>query len=122
MVRVLIVDDEPDFLELVREFVTRSGYEAILARSGPEALSKVKEERPHIVLLDIRMPEMDGIETLRRIRAVDQEVGVIMLTAVEDSEVGRESLRLGAFDYLVKPVDFKYLEHVLWYKAAMMTV
>ncbi len=122
MVRVLIVDDEPDFLELIREFVTRRGYKAILAQSGSEALSKVKEERPHVILLDIRMPDMDGIEALRRIREIDREVGVIMLTAVRDSAVGRESLRQGAFDYVTKPVDFKYLDHVLWYKVATMTV
>jgi DNA-binding response OmpR family regulator len=122
MVRVLIVDDEPDFVELIREFVTRNGYEPLLAYNGPEALCKVKEERPHIVLLDIRMPKMDGIEVLQKIREIDREVGVIMLTAVNDSEVGRQSLRLGAFDYLVKPLDFKYLERVLWYKIATMTV
>ena len=122
MVRVLIVDDEPDFVELIREFVSRHGYTPLLAYNGPEALCLLKEERPHIVLLDIRMPGMDGIEVLRKIREIDREVGVIMLTAVDDSEVGHRSFQLGAFDYLVKPLDFKYLERVLWYKVATMTV
>jgi len=121
MVRVLIVDDEPDFVELIREFVARSGYEPLLACNGPEALRKVREERPHIVLLDIRMSGMDGIEVLRKIREIDREVGVIMLTALNDSGVRRRSLRLGAFDYLVKPLDFKDLERVLLQKVGTMT-
>jgi DNA-binding response OmpR family regulator len=122
MTRVLIVDDEPDFVEVIREFLQERGFEALVAYSGPEALQKVKDERPHIVFLDIRMPGMGGLEVLRKIREIDREVGVIMLTAVDDPETGRQSLLLGAFDYLVKPVDLKYLERVLWYKVAAMTL
>lgn len=122
MTRVLIVDDEPDFVEVISEFVRMRGFEALAAYDGPEALQKVKEERPHIVFLDIRMPGMDGLEVLRRIRQIDREVGVIMLTAVEDERTGREALLLGAFDYLVKPVDLAYLDRVLWYKVASMTL
>ena len=122
MARVLIVDDEPDFVELIQEFVAGRGYEPLVAYSGREALQKVKEERPHIVLLDIRMPGMDGMEVLEKIREIDREIGVIMLTAVNDREIGRQSLQRGAFDYLVKPIDLKYLERVLWYKVAAMTL
>lgn len=122
MARVLIVDDEPDFVELIQEFVAGKGYEPLVAYSGREALQKVKDERPHIVLLDIRMPGMDGMEVLEKIREIDREIGVIMLTAVNDREIGRQSLQSGAFDYLVKPIDLKYLERVLWYKVAAMTL
>ncbi len=122
MGRVLIVDDEPDFAELLQAFVASNGYTPLVASSGPEALRKVKEERPHLVLSDIRMPGMDGLEVLRHIRGIDREVGVIMVTAVEDAAVGCKSLRMGAFDYLVKPLDIEYLEQVLWYKVATMTV
>ncbi len=122
MARVLIVDDEPDFVELIQEFVAGRGYEPLVAYSGREALQKVKDERPHIVLLDIRMPGMDGMEVLEKIREIDREIGVIMLTAVNDREIGRQSLQRGAFDYLVKPIDLKYLERVLWYKVAAMTL
>jgi DNA-binding response OmpR family regulator len=122
MVRVLVVDDEPDFVEFIREFVVQSGYEPLAAFSGPEALRLVKEQRPHIVLLDIRMPGMDGIEVLKAIREIDREVGVVMLTGVKDEETGRRALLLGAFDYLVKPIDLKYLERVLWYQVTAMTL
>lgn len=122
MVRVLIVDDEPDFVELIREFVTGKGYQALVAHDGREALRQLKEQRPHIVLLDIRMPGMDGLEALRQIRETDREVGVIMLTGVRDREIGNRSLREGAFDYLVKPIDLAYLGRVLCYKVAAMTI
>jgi DNA-binding response OmpR family regulator len=120
--RVLIVDDEPDFVELLREFLTAKGYEVAVASDGEEALRKVKEDRPHLVLLDVRMPRMSGLEVLKQLREIDHEVGVIMVTAVDEEETGREALKLGAFDYLIKPLDLKYLERSLWYKITTMTL
>lgn len=120
MARVLVVDDEQDAVELLQEFLVAKGYEVLAAYDGEEALRKVKEERPHLVLLDIRMPKMNGLEVLRRIREIDQEVGVIMVTAVNEEETGRQALQMGAFDYIVKPLDLKYLERSLWYKITTM--
>ncbi len=120
MAKVLVVDDEPEAVELLVEFLTSKGYEVLTATSGEEALQRVKEDRPHLVLLDIRMPKMNGIEVLRRIREIDPEMGVIMVTAVNEEDVGRKSLELGAFDYIVKPLDLKYLERSLWYKITTM--
>lgn len=122
MARILVVDDEPDFVELLQEFLTGKGYEVITASDGEEALRKVKEERPHLILLDVRMPRMNGLEVLRQVRLIDQEVGVIMVTAANEEETGRQAMELGAFDYIVKPVDLKYLERSLWYKITMMTL
>jgi DNA-binding response OmpR family regulator len=120
MPRVLVVDDEPDAVELLQEFLTAKGYEVMTASDGEEALRKVKEDRPHLILLDVRMPKMNGLEALRRIREIDHEVGVIMVTAVNEEETGREALRMGAFDYITKPLDFQYLERSLWYKITTM--
>ncbi len=120
MARVLVVDDEPDAVELLQEFLTNKGYEVITASSGEEALRKVKEERPHLILLDVRMPGMNGLDVLRQVRQFDQEIGVIMVTAVNEEETGREALKLGAFDYIVKPLNFEYLERSLWYKVTTM--
>ena len=122
MPRVLVVDDEPDFIELLREFLTAKGYEVIAASNGEEALRKVKEERPHLILLDVRMPKMNGLEVLKQVRDIDHEVGVIMVTAVNEEETGRQALKLGAFDYITKPLDLKYLERSLWYKITTMTL
>jgi DNA-binding response OmpR family regulator len=117
---MLIVDDEPDAIELLSEFLTGKGYEVIAAYNGEEALKKVKAERPHLILLDIRMPGINGLEVLRQVRQIDQEVGVIVVTAVQEEETGRQALMLGAFDYIVKPLNLEYLERSLWYKVTTM--
>lgn len=120
--RVLVVDDEPEAVELLQEFLVAKGYDVIAAGDGAEAVQKVVEERPHLILLDVRMPKMDGLEALRRIREIDKEVGVIMVTGVNEEEIGRQAMALGAFDYIVKPLDLQYLERSLWYKITMMTL
>ena len=120
--RVLIVDDEPEAVELLQEFLVAKGYEVITAGDGEEALQKVKKERPHLILLDVRMPKMDGLEILRHVREIDKEVGVIMVTGVAEEEIGRQAMALGAFDYIVKPLDLPYLERSLWYKITMTTL
>ncbi len=120
MPRVLVVDDEPDAVDLLQEFLVAKGYEVLTASGGEEALRSVREERPHLILLDVRMPGMNGLEVLRHVRQIDQEVGVIMVTAVNEEETGREALALGAFDYIVKPLDLAYLERSLWYKITTM--
>ena len=120
--RVLVVDDEPQAVELLQEFLLAKGYEVSTAGDGAEALRKVKAERPHLVLLDVRMPKMDGLEVLRQLRQIDQTVGVIMVTAAHEEETGRQAMALGAFDYITKPLDLPYLEQSLWYKITMMTL
>jgi DNA-binding response OmpR family regulator len=120
MARVLVVDDEPDSVELLQEFLTGKGYEVITASNGDDALKKVKAERPHLILLDVRMPGMSGFDVLREVRQFDQEVGVIMVTGVNEEEAGRQALKAGAFDYIVKPLDLEYLERSLWYKITTM--
>jgi DNA-binding response OmpR family regulator len=122
MARVLVVDDEPDTVELLREFLVGKGYEVLSASDGEEALQKLKEERPHLILLDVRLPKMNGLDVLRKVREIDTEVGVIMVTAVNEVETGRQALQMGAFDYITKPLDLKYLERSLWYKIMMMTL
>ena len=120
MAKVLVVDDEPAAMELLVEFLSTKGYEVLTATNGEEAVRRVKEDRPHLVLLDVQMPRMNGIEVLRRIRELDPELGVIMTTGVNEEAVGRKALELGAFDYIVKPLDLKYLERSLWYKITTM--
>ncbi len=122
MPRILVVDDELEFRSILREFLTLKRYDVLTAADGPEALQVVKEERPHVVLLDIRMPKMNGLEVLRQIRAIDQEVRVIMVTGVQERETGRAALELGACDFLAKPVDLRYLERCLWHLTTEMSL
>lgn len=100
--RVLIVDDEPDMRDLLLELVTRAGYAAVLAEDGREALRKLHESRPDLVLLDVRMPVLDGWATLERIRDVSN-VPVLMLTAQATELEKVRGLQAGADDYLAKP-------------------
>lgn len=108
--RILIVDDEKDITDFLAAFFRIKEYEPDVAHSGKEALEKLSSFKPHIILLDVRMPKMDGIETLREIRKVDPDVGVIMVTAVQEIAVGREALKLGAADFVTKPINLEYLE------------
>jgi len=120
--QVLVVDDDPATVELLQEFLVAKGYEVSTAGDGVEALRKVKEERPHLILLDIQMPKMDGLEVLRQVKAIGATVGVIMITGVNEQEIARQAMELGAFDYIVKPLDLPYLERSLWYKITMTTL
>ena len=122
MSRVLIVDDDPQVRELLRDFLTAKEYEVIEAGTGGEGLKRLREERPHLLLLDINMPDMSGLEVLREAKAIDPAVGVIMVTGVQEEAIGRQALRDGAFDYITKPLDLTYLEKSLWYKITTMTL
>lgn len=120
MTKVLIVDDEPVIVNLLQKFLTQKGYQTITASSGEEALKRVREDSPSLVLLDVYMPGKTGIEVLREIKQLQPDLGVIMVTAASDEGIGRKALELGAFDYVSKPFDLEYLEKVLWWKVKTM--
>jgi len=111
--RVLVVDDEPELRAVLVEYLQGKGFEVLQAGGGEEALRRFPEFRPHIVLLDIMMPGLSGVETLRRIKTLQPGTAVIMVSAIEDQEAARQTLVLGAADYVAKPVDFQYLDSVL---------
>ncbi len=122
MPRLLVVDDEPSVRDFTRDFFSPRGYEVIEAATGEEGLRRLREDRPHLVLLDIILPGMDGLQVLREAKAFDPAVGVVMLTGVLDESIGGQALQAGAFDFVTKPVDLRHLERVLWYKLATMTL
>jgi DNA-binding NtrC family response regulator len=111
--RILIVDDEPEVCATIAETLTSSGYVVSQAQSAREALAMIAEAAPDVILLDIRMPEVDGVQALRGFRALAPDVPVIMLTANADVEMARMTLRLGAFDYVAKPYDLERLRDVV---------
>jgi len=114
--RVLVVDDEIEVCNALEEFLGTKGYEVDTALDGPTAIKKVKEKSPHILLLDIIMPGMGGIDVLKEVRKIDPSIGVIMVSAVDDHKTAVKTLDLGAFDYITKPLDLNYLENVLMVK------
>ncbi|OPL10822.1 MAG: hypothetical protein AVO38_16230 [delta proteobacterium ML8_D] len=116
MERILVVDDEIEVCTVLKEFLDSKGYETHIALTGRTALRKVKEVKPRIVLLDIIMPGMGGIEVLKEIKKIDPTLGVIMVTAVDDHELAMQILELGADDYITKPLDLDYIELVVMAK------
>ena len=107
--RVLLVDDRAEFLKVLIERMRSRGYEAVGAGDGAEALAAVEERDFDAVVLDMVMPGMDGIETLKRLRQTAPHMPVIVLTGYGTSEEVVEALALGARDYLVKPADLDML-------------
>ncbi len=107
--KVLVVDDEPEVRLVLSEFLESRGFEVTAAASGAQALAMVDEVKPHVVLLDVTMPQMDGIETLKRLAALKPGLPIIMVTANADVDVTSKLLALGAADYIPKPFDLDYL-------------
>ena len=115
MPRLLIVDDEVDVREFAANFFRKRKMEVTVVSSGEEALGILEEQKPHLVLLDIKMGGIDGIETLRRIREKDKDTKVIMVTGKKPDEEGSfdKCRELGASDYIHKPLELDELERVV---------
>jgi len=120
-VSILIIDDEAELCQNLSEMLKEEeeGYKLSIANNGEKGLAKIKEEVPDLVLLDIKMPEMDGIETLKRIRAIDKDILVIMLTAYQTVETAVKAMKLGAYDYISKPFNYEELKIII--KRALQT-
>jgi CheY-like chemotaxis protein len=111
---VLVVDDESDTVDMLTEFLSHSGHRAIGASTGREALDILKRDADiRIVLLDIKLPDVGGMQVLTEIMNSRRPVAVIMLSALRDSVIAQYALRLGAFDYLAKPVDLPALAETI---------
>jgi two-component system, NtrC family, response regulator AtoC len=107
---VLIVDDERTLARAIKAFLVESGYEAEVAGDGEQALGMLETLRPDVVFSDVRLPGMNGIDLLRRIREYDAAIPVVIMTAYGTIEGAVEAVKLGAFDYLKKPVDLEELK------------
>jgi DNA-binding NtrC family response regulator len=106
---VLLVDDEVEYLETLVKRLARRGLDASAVHNAADALSRLEKAPPDVVVLDVKMPGMDGIATLREIKKRRPLVEVIMLSGHADVEAAIEGMELGAFDYLVKPTDIEEL-------------
>lgn len=107
--KLLLVDDEEEFVTTLAERLSLRGIRARVALSGEEALEALDSEFAHVVVLDVLLPGMGGLEVLKRIRQAHPEVQVILLTGRGSDREAREGVALGAFDYLVKPVHLEEL-------------
>jgi DNA-binding NtrC family response regulator len=103
--KVLIVDDDRDIVTIVSTILSGRGWDIKAAYNGREALEAVTSSKPDIILLDIMMPEMNGIEVLKRIKKIDIDARIIMITAFGDVESYLDSMELGAYEYINKPFE-----------------
>ncbi len=104
-VRVLVVDDEEMIRNLLQRILKEVGYDVATAANGQEALAKIAELKPGVVLLDIKMPDMSGMEVLQQIRTNWPETCVVMATAAADVQTAVEAMTKGAYDYITKPFN-----------------
>lgn len=115
MAKLLIVDDEADVREFAANFFRRRKIEVRTASNGEEALGRINEEKPDLVLMDIKMSGMDGIETLEKIKKIYNDIKIIMVSGKkpEEEESFEKCRRLGAVDYIHKPLELDELERIV---------
>jgi len=109
LLTLLLVDDEEAFLNMLANRLEQRGFLILTAHSGDEALSQIDNKNINLIILDISMPGMDGMETLRAIKHKKPDIHIIMLTGQGSIQKGIEAMKLGASDFLEKPVDFNTL-------------
>ena len=110
---ILIVDDEKEICTVLSDSLSQEGYRVFTAQNGKTALQLARKEKPDLILLDIKMPIMDGIEVLRRIKKMKRKIAVIMITAYGNLETARKAMKLGAYDFVTKPFDLFFLKSLV---------
>ena len=113
--RILVVDDDPDVLKVLKRFLKAHGYQVETAADGETALETLRGEPPDLLILDLELPSMSGLELLRSIKEEDVKVDVITVSGhpASAAHLGPDSLKLGAIDFIEKPIDLGYLENLI---------
>jgi len=111
--RILVVDDDAEICRVLGEYLKEQGYDVKLGRDGKQAVTMADEYEPDLIFLDMKMPQLTGLEALEQIRERHPRMKVVMITGVDDKKLAREALMLGANDYIAKPFSFSYLKRVL---------
>jgi two-component system response regulator HydG len=110
---VVVIDDEQGILDVVSRFAQRAGYEAITCSNGRDAIAQLRTRKADLVLVDLRMPDVGGLDVLRAIREIDPRCQAVLMTGYASVDTAVEAIKLGASDYLSKPLDFPRLEQLL---------
>jgi len=113
MIKLLLVDDEKGITDTLQGFFQNKGFAVDTANSGEEALKAIKRDKPDIIFLDIRMRGMSGLDALEKIKKIDKNVRVIMLSIFEDKNIVNKAMELGADEYITKPFRLDYLDEVV---------
>ena len=121
-IKIMVVDDELSIRESLKGWLQQDGYQVETAAGGPEALAKNAENRFDIMLIDVKMPEMDGLTLLKKIKETDSDIAIVMMTAHGDIQDAVEAMKLGAYDYLLKPFDLEELSLTIEKLVQMQTL
>jgi DNA-binding response OmpR family regulator len=111
--RVLIIDDDPDVLDFLKTFFTSLNHDVITHNNAVDGIKTLVSVAPDLVLLDIMLPQKNGLELLKEIKELDKDVPVAMITAYKDAERVIEAFRLGAMDCLLKPFNLEYIKNTV---------
>ncbi|MCX7047156.1 MAG: response regulator [Candidatus Sumerlaeota bacterium] len=114
MTQVLIIDDEPGAIKVAQQYVTDAGYEVLTAASSAQGLALFHQHLPPVVITDFKMPGMNGLDLLKKIKGIKPDTVVVVITAYGSEEVAAEAIRWGANDYLIKPFSFGDLSMTLF--------
>jgi DNA-binding response OmpR family regulator len=118
--KILVVDDEEEICEVTKSFLQKKGYIVYTAQTKQQALRVLRESRPQLMLLDIRLVQESGLDVLRQAKELDKEIKVIMVSALEDEENIRQARSLGADDYVTKPFTAQYLNDFILQKISSL--
>jgi len=110
---ILVVDDEKIVLELFQRILKKKEYTVLTANNDKEALESVEKEKPDLVILDLQLPGINGIEVLRRIKKIDENIEVIVITGYGTIKTVKTAMKLGAYDYITKPLAINYLSSLI---------
>ncbi len=110
---ILVVDDDKAILKVITQYLDQAGYAVLTAETAEAFIETAGRAQLHAVLLDMGLPDMDGLEALQKVRAIHPELCVIVVTGSHEQDKGRQAIELGAWDFVTKPVDFKYLMNAL---------
>lgn len=113
MARILIIDDDESNRESLEMYLSEEGHDVVSAGTGERGVTKYREHNPDLVILDIRLPDIDGFAVLARLKEVNPDVKVIMITAYHDEHTIKKAMDLGAFAYVKKPIDLSDFESVI---------
>ncbi len=110
---ILIVDDEPDICSTFSDYFSNCGYTVMKAETGEEAIDIVSHNDINLAIVDMKMPNIDGLEVLKKVKELKDDTIVIVLTAQGGLKTARTAIQMGAFDYITKPFNFKFIHNVI---------
>jgi len=111
--QIMIIDDDPQISSMIAMYFENEGYAVRAFLSATQALMEIKKSKPNLIILDVMMPDMNGLDALKQIKALDSKIPVILLTGLHDESKAKEAFENHALDYITKPIDMNYLMNIV---------